>query len=175
MGILIGILCFILVLVSLLLIGIILIQDSKGGGLSGAFGGAGGNELLGASGQKQMAKVTTVFSIGFFVLCIAIGLLQQFDDASSTAAEEEPVAPSFESPDGTGGGDDTLPGNLTITTEPGTGTVVTPGGDNAGSGTTPNNDSAPNNDNAGNDNAGTPPATPDTPAGDGNTGDNGGN
>ncbi len=69
-------LMILLVPIGLFLIGIILIQESKSGGLSGAFGGGGGGEsLLGAGASKGLSKVTAYGATLFMVLLIIIGIL----------------------------------------------------------------------------------------------------
>lgn len=115
-----------LAFVSLLLIGIVLMQDSKGGGLAGAFGGSGGTELLGTSGQKQIAKVTTVISGVFVVLCIAIGLLKGLDERSSAVAADDPVPATTIGPvDGDPDGASNPLGGLEVKTSPAPGGGVT--------------------------------------------------
>ena len=57
-------------LVSVLLIGIVLLQEGKGGGLGGAFGGAGG-EMLG-HGAGGINRVTGVLAAVLFILAIAL-------------------------------------------------------------------------------------------------------
>jgi preprotein translocase subunit SecG len=65
-----------LLLVSLILIIIILIQDSKGAGLTSAFGaGPGGESLLGARMQKDVARYTSYLAAVFAMIVIAMGLL----------------------------------------------------------------------------------------------------
>ena len=60
--------------VSVLLILIVLMQDSKGG-LGGAFGGAGGSgQLLGARGQSDLSRWTVWLSVAFFVLVLVLGI-----------------------------------------------------------------------------------------------------
>lgn len=96
-------LSILLTFVALMLIGIVLIQESKGGGLSGAFGGAGGGgELLGTSAQKSIAKATSVVSVVFFLLCIAIGLMTQSTEGSSAVTEDDPIEEQIGSGEGDG-------------------------------------------------------------------------
>lgn len=59
----------------LFLIGIILIQESKSGGLSGAFGGGGGQSLLGARAGRELSRWTTYGTVIFCVLLLIIGIL----------------------------------------------------------------------------------------------------
>ncbi len=82
---------------------VILIQKPKGGGLSGAFGGAGGSAQA-AFGAKTGDLLTTI-TIGCFVafLGLAIGLVYAIrDDVTPKAAPVTPtVSPT--TPDSTGG------------------------------------------------------------------------
>jgi preprotein translocase subunit SecG len=58
------------VAVCLVLIGIILIQKGRGGGLTGAFGGGGSETWLGGLQSKEIVRWTTWLAIAFFVLTI---------------------------------------------------------------------------------------------------------
>ena len=68
--------------IALLIIGIVLIQDSKEGGLGGAFGSGMGSEMLGARGQKDIARATSILGAIFAVLVVALGA------ADSSCAKE---------------------------------------------------------------------------------------
>ncbi len=64
------------VIVSILLMLAILMQASKGGGLSGTFGGVGGSSLFGGRGAATfLSKVTTGLAIAFMVISVVIGLV----------------------------------------------------------------------------------------------------
>ena len=76
-------------IVSVMLIGIVLLQDSKAGGLSTAFGGGGGDTLLGAHGQKDLAKGTVILVILFFILSITGGVLSKPEYSDTIAQDEE--------------------------------------------------------------------------------------
>ena len=68
MNIVLGILLVLEVVSSFLLISVILLQKSKGGGLSGsAFGGGGGDSLFGARAGNVLTKITIILAI-FFML-----------------------------------------------------------------------------------------------------------
>ena len=87
------------VLVSLLLIGVILIQKSKGGGLGGSAFGGGGESLFGVRTGNVLTKLTITLSIIF----LANTLLLAFNYAESgeesvmstrpAAAPLEPLQP----------------------------------------------------------------------------------
>lgn len=121
-------LCIVLAFVALLLIGIVLIQDSSAGGLTGAFGGGGGGgELLGAKGQKELAKFTTILAVGFVSLCIIVGVMQAANEQSSLAPDDEGPATSSVGavdPGATSTGDSGTPVTPGITVTPGE--TVTP-------------------------------------------------
>ena len=66
---------YVLVVVSaLLLIGLILIQPSKGGGMGAAFGGVG-ETVLGAHAGSHLTKATVVLTTIFFVTALALATL----------------------------------------------------------------------------------------------------
>lgn len=72
-----GIVVVLFVLVCLLLIGTVIIQSDKGGGISGAIGGglSGANQLLGTQDTANiLTRATTVLAISFMVLCIILSL-----------------------------------------------------------------------------------------------------
>jgi len=76
---------------------VILIQRPKGGGLSGAFGGAGSGSTQAAFGAK-VGDVLTIVTIVCFILflLLAIGLTgtirPEANGARSAAAQQEPAA-----------------------------------------------------------------------------------
>ncbi len=60
------------IVVALVLIGLVLIQDSKGGGALG-MGGGGSNSILGATGAQTLAaKLTTGAAIVFAITCLTL-------------------------------------------------------------------------------------------------------
>ncbi len=65
-----------LMLCSIALIVVIMFQEQKGRGLSGAFGGDAGNMVGGRarSNDARMAKLTKTLGIIFFVLVIVEGI-----------------------------------------------------------------------------------------------------
>jgi preprotein translocase subunit SecG len=69
-----------LVLVSLFLNLLVLIQRGKGGGLSGAFGGAGGSSAFGSRAGDTFTKVTLYTVLVWFILiAILIKIVPQYD------------------------------------------------------------------------------------------------
>ncbi len=62
-------------LVGVLLMGAVLIQNPKGGGLDSTFGGAG-NQMFGAAKSTDfIEKATWYLAIALFVLCIIASLM----------------------------------------------------------------------------------------------------
>lgn len=103
MGILVGVITFVLILIALALIGLILLQRGKGGGLA-AFGG-GAEQAFGTHAATLAQKATAVMSVLFLLLTIALGLLWNrpttalpgpLDTTPSEGAPvgERPVAPA---------------------------------------------------------------------------------
>jgi preprotein translocase subunit SecG len=94
MGIIIGILNVIISLLSFFLIGIILIQRGKGGGLAGAFGGVGGSSAFGTKAGDVFTKITVGLAIGWIILLMMMVILTNnnthsaFDDDSSAITKE---------------------------------------------------------------------------------------
>ncbi len=62
--------------VAVLLVTIVLLQDSKGGGMGGAFGGGGSQTLFGATGAANfLVKLTRGLAIVFMCTCIGLTLI----------------------------------------------------------------------------------------------------
>ena len=85
------------VIVSLLLIGVILLQPgSKGGGLGATFGGGGANSAFGAQGAAPfLAKFTYYLAAGFMVTSLVIEILVVKENRSvldrTTASKTAPA------------------------------------------------------------------------------------
>jgi preprotein translocase subunit SecG len=71
------------VLTSILLIGVVLIQQPKTAG--GLFSGTG-QSLLGTSGKTFWTKTTVVIAAVFMVLCLILGLLPRWEQTSTRSA-----------------------------------------------------------------------------------------
>ena len=86
------ILLFVFVPVCLLLILIVLLQAGKGGGLAGAFGGAGGQTFLGARGAADfLSKFTIYLAIAFMFLSLILSLTYG-RGGRSIRIDEEPAS-----------------------------------------------------------------------------------
>ncbi|MCA9215560.1 MAG: preprotein translocase subunit SecG [Planctomycetales bacterium] len=64
-----------LTLLALFLILIILVQRGRGGGLSGALGGMGGQSAFGTKAGDAFTKITIGISIAWIVMCIVTSLV----------------------------------------------------------------------------------------------------
>ncbi|MCB9858505.1 MAG: preprotein translocase subunit SecG [Phycisphaerales bacterium] len=60
-----------IILISLLLIGLVLLQKNRGSGLSGAFGGVGGHSAFGTKTGDFLTWFTVGLASLFLILCIA--------------------------------------------------------------------------------------------------------
>lgn len=86
------------VVVSLLLIGIILIQPAKSGGMGAAFGGVG-ESVFGGKAGSHLTKATVWMTALFFVLCLALAVLIGHGmkvDSSNDGLEKELAAKKVE-------------------------------------------------------------------------------
>ena len=71
-----GIAIFIFVLVCFMLMGIILLQSSKTGGMGTAMGGQAINTAFGGHGaDKLLVRITSGLAVAFIVLAITIGMM----------------------------------------------------------------------------------------------------
>lgn len=87
------------VLIAILLICLVLVQPSKGGGLGTAFGGVG-ESVFGAQTMGHLSKLTVILITVFFVVTLALAAISGHKDSSKgTAATsavlqaEAPAAP----------------------------------------------------------------------------------
>ena len=107
-----GFLIAIHTIVSLLLIAVVLMQASQGGGLSGTFGGNAASSVLGGQNAGNvLSRITTWLATLFLVLAVIISVLSGPTDESTTslvkrAAESRPELPAIDVD--TGGGEPTL-------------------------------------------------------------------
>ncbi len=112
-----------LILSSLFMIVLVLMQSGKGGGLSGAFGSAGGeSSFFGANTATVIMKATAVMAGIFMVSCIVLAMmyrggtappLETDFDISEGVSEVIGVSPDDTTPDGDdteGPGDDSEDG-----------------------------------------------------------------
>ena len=71
-----GVAIFIFVMICIMLMGIILLQSSKTGGMGTAMGGQAINTAFGGHGaDKLLVRITSVLAVAFMVLAIIIGMM----------------------------------------------------------------------------------------------------
>lgn len=104
-------------IVALILIGVVLLQRSEGGGLG--MGGGGGGNISGRPASTPMAKLTWIFATAFIITSVTLTILAARNSDSGSVvdtATSAPVAeaPATDAPATAGGGlagtDLTLPG-----------------------------------------------------------------
>ena len=85
-----GLAVFIFVVVCILLMGIILLQSSKTGGMGAAMGGGAINTAFGGQGaDKLLVKITSGLAVAFMGLAIIIGMMK--NPASRIDYSNEPT------------------------------------------------------------------------------------
>ena len=98
----IGFLIILHTVISILLITVILMQASQGGGLSGTFGGQAASSILGGQGAGNvLSRITTWLAVLFLSLAVVISMLSGPGDSSTSslvkqAADERPLVPGNE-------------------------------------------------------------------------------
>ena len=99
-----GFLIIVHTIVSILLVSLVLMQASQGGGLSGTFGGQAASSILGGQGAGNvLSKITGWLAAIFIGLAILISIMSGPNDDSSSslvrkAAEENPIPLEQNSP-----------------------------------------------------------------------------
>jgi len=91
--------------ICILLILVILVQDPRGGGLAGIFGGPGGTSAFGTKTADLFTKITVALGVAFFIIVIVLGkvatsksiMLRTIGPPAATS-EELPQAPAEEAP-----------------------------------------------------------------------------
>ena len=86
MSVLLGILTFILIIVSLFLILVVLMQKSKDGGMGAALGGGAAEAAFGADTSNVLSKSTIYAAVIFFVLALALYLGRIYERGHANAA-----------------------------------------------------------------------------------------
>lgn len=86
------ILTIITALLSILLIGVVLIQNPKGGGVDATFGGGATNQVLGAAKSTDfIEKLTWYLAAAILILCIIIAAVYAGADVSAGGADAIPL------------------------------------------------------------------------------------
>jgi preprotein translocase subunit SecG len=131
---------------------IVLVQRGRGGGLAGAFGGAGGQSAFGTKAGDLFTRITIGVATFWILLCIAaLGLLGK--ERSRFGEDDEKEGTSVSAPAGAGAEDGAEDGATDGATD----------GDGASSGGSGGSGEA---DSSGADSSGGADATGDAPAGD---------
>jgi preprotein translocase subunit SecG len=91
-----GLLGFAMLIVSLFLILLILVQRGRGGGLTGALGGPGGQSAFGTKAGDLFTRITSFVALGWITLCAFTMWLLGPDTATQAVAPPPSVtaAPS---------------------------------------------------------------------------------
>jgi preprotein translocase subunit SecG len=116
------------ILVALLLIGLVLLQDGKGGGVGGSFGGGSSQTLFGATGAANfLVKATRVLAVVFMLSCIALAVLMSRGTTRSVV-DSGPASTSVPAPTpsaaDTGAGTNANPSSSTPTPAPSPGAAA---------------------------------------------------
>jgi preprotein translocase subunit SecG len=86
-----GLMTVVLFLSGIFLIGLVLIQRGKGGGLAGAFGGAGGSSAFGSRAGDTFTKVTIyVAAVWILLIMFLIKMTQPTEPLEKRPAIERP-------------------------------------------------------------------------------------
>ena len=83
-----GVTTVLFVAICLLLIVVILLQKGRGGGLAGAFGGAGGHSAFGA----KTGDVFTWVTVALTALFVTVAVIGNFTFKPDNPADEQPAA-----------------------------------------------------------------------------------
>lgn len=106
-------------ILAVLLIGVVLLQRSEGGGLG--MGGGGGGVMTGRQAANALSRLTWIFAIGFIITSMALTLIAAQNSSSSSLVDQLDLGGSEQAP-ATG-----LPGIGDYTPPPGAGQPVVPG------------------------------------------------
>ena len=106
------------VIVCLLLIGIILIQRSKGGGLGVAFGGGGGEQLFGSRTGNVLTKGTVILAVAFFVNTVLLAMMSS-NRASEASLLEQAIQKQEAQPAAAPAAAPAVPAPVAVPTLPG--------------------------------------------------------
>ncbi len=98
MGVIVTLLTILDVFVAILIIALVLVQQSKkGGGLGTTFGGGGSDSLFGAHAGTHLSKLTAIFATVFIVVTLSLAIITgrsygKQSDSQLNALLEQPVA-----------------------------------------------------------------------------------
>lgn len=104
MGVLTAVLNTLIVLFSLFLVCLVLIQRGRGGGLAGAFGGAGGSSAFGTKAGDTFTRITIGAAALWMVMTMLLVVLTSrqtpslFDDAPTSLTRDLSASPDAPAP-----------------------------------------------------------------------------
>ena len=100
-GVAANILNLLIILIGLFLIGLVLIQRGKGGGLAGAFGGIGGSSAFGSRAGDTFTRITIyVAAVWVLLIMITIKIVQPTAPLQPDGGQVQPTAPTNSSGEG---------------------------------------------------------------------------
>ena len=102
-GVVTYILMALFIFVSIIMVLIVLIQKGRGGGLSGAFGGSGGNTAFGSKTGDVLTWATSIVFAVFVILAVALNLVIGVSSKAkaANATNNAPAQMPVPSPQGT--------------------------------------------------------------------------
>ncbi len=80
------------VIVSIFLIGVILLQAGRGGGLADSFGGSQMQSLFGTKSTTVLTRMTTVCAVVFILSCLSLAIISSRRSKSLVERVDTPVA-----------------------------------------------------------------------------------
>ena len=87
MNILITLLTVLDVFIALLIIALVLVQQSKSGGLGTTFGGGGSDSLFGAHASTHLSRLTVVFASFFLIITLSLAIITAHKPKNRNLAE----------------------------------------------------------------------------------------
>ena len=87
-------LMIVLGIVTVLMALVILLQEPKQAGLSGAFGLGGSEQMLGTSTTSGLTRFTMFLAVTFFLLCITVGLMAR-EERGDSRLTSDPIEPGI--------------------------------------------------------------------------------
>ncbi len=97
-----------IVLIAIVLVVLILVQPSKDGGLGSAFGGLGEN-VFGAHAMDHLSKVTVWLISAFFVLALALTVLNRYEQKDDSVMAKTAVAAAVKNVEDAGSTEEKAP------------------------------------------------------------------
>lgn len=97
------------VIVSIFLIGVILLQAGRGGGLADTFGGSQMQSLFGTKSTTVLTKLTTICAVMFIFTCLSLAIISSHK--SRSLVDKVAIPEAREIVDIDVGGEETQGGN----------------------------------------------------------------